>query len=110
MSPWDIAFFTAGEKWVKLPHVTPAQIGAAREIRKLFTGNLSTPILTYPPFPDNKGKFPGKEENYLRAQIARISATTQVSPAGYYQFEEGEDDEEEEGIVCVNEWVNCFLL
>ena len=78
--------------------MSAAQIVAARQIRKLFTGRLDTPILTYPPFPDNRNKFPGKEENYLRAQIARISATTHVSPAGYYQFEEGEDDEDEEGV------------
>lgn len=37
--------------------------------------------------------------NYLRAQIARISAGTQVSPAGYYMFEEEEEEEDEgEGI------------
>lgn len=36
--------------------------------------------------------------NYLRAQIARISAGTQVSPAGYYMFEE-EEEEEDEGEV-----------
>ena len=45
-------------------------------------------IISYPP-------FSGNEANYLRAQIARISATTQVSPQGYYIFEENEDDDEE---------------
>uniref|UniRef100_A0A2K6L5Q6 Radial spoke head component 4A n=1 Tax=Rhinopithecus bieti TaxID=61621 RepID=A0A2K6L5Q6_RHIBE len=37
--------------------------------------------------------------NYLRAQIARISAGTHVSPLGFYQFgeEEGEEEEEVEG-------------
>lgn len=82
--------FPAGEKWVKLPHVTPAQISASREIRKLLTGQLDTSMATYPP-------FPGKEENYLRAQIARITATTQISPQGYYQFEDEEEEEPEEG-------------
>lgn len=49
-------------------------------------------IVSYPP-------FPGNEMNYLRAQIARISAGTQVSPAGYYMFEEEEEEEDEgEGI------------
>ena len=39
--------------------------------------------------------------NYLRAQIARISAGTQISPAGYYMFEEEEEEEEEgEGQCC----------
>ncbi|KAJ3598874.1 hypothetical protein NHX12_032837 [Muraenolepis orangiensis] len=79
-----------GLPWLKLPAVTPAQINAARCIRKFFTGRLDAPISSYPP-------FPGLEANYLRAQIARISAGTQVSPLGFYQFaeEEGEDEPEE---------------
>ena len=78
-----------GLPWVKLPPVTPAQITAARHIRKFFTGRLDAPICSYPP-------FPGNEANYLRAQIARISAGTQVSPHGFYQFREEDEDEEEE--------------
>ena len=36
--------------------------------------------------------------NYLRAQIARISAGAQISPAGFFMFEEeGEEEEEGEG-------------
>ncbi|KAM5262569.1 radial spoke head protein 4 homolog A [Ctenodactylus gundi] len=79
-----------GRPWVKLPSVTPAQIVTARKIKKLFTGRLDAPIVSYPP-------FPGHENNYLRAQIARISAGTHVSPLGFYQFgeEEGEEEEEE---------------
>lgn len=82
-----------GRPWVKLPGVTPAQIVIARKIKKFFTGRLDTPIVSYPP-------FPGNESNYLRAQIARISAGTQVSPLGFYHFgeeEEGEEEEETEG-------------
>ncbi|XP_028365800.1 radial spoke head protein 4 homolog A isoform X1 [Phyllostomus discolor] len=81
-----------GRPWVKLPSVTPAQIVIARQIKKFFTGRLGTPIISYPP-------FPGDESNYLRAQIARISAGTHVSPLGFYQFseEEGEEEEEVEG-------------
>lgn len=45
-------------------------------------------IFTFPP-------FPGNEKNYLRAQIARISAATLISPMGYYTFGGGEDEEEE---------------
>ncbi|NXH86855.1 RSH4A protein, partial [Edolisoma coerulescens] len=78
-----------GKPWVKLPPVTPAQIVCARKIKKFFTGRLDAPIVSFPP-------FPGNEANYLRAQIARISAGTHVSPAGFYQFA-NEDDEEEEG-------------
>ncbi|KAK1337970.1 hypothetical protein QTO34_001074 [Cnephaeus nilssonii] len=78
-----------GRPWVKLPSVTPAQIVIARKIKKFFTGRLDSPIISYPP-------FPGNESNYLRAQIARISAGTHVSPLGFYQFGEEEGEEEEE--------------
>jgi radial spoke head protein 4A len=81
----------AGEEWRKLPHVTPAQIVAAKEIRKLFTGKLDAPVNSFPP-------FPGNEENYLRAQIARISATCQISPSGYFAFDEEEEQEDEEEV------------
>ncbi|XP_063233520.1 radial spoke head protein 6 homolog A [Bacillus rossius redtenbacheri] len=76
-----------GESWTMLPDVTPKQITVARKIKRLFTGNLSTEIHTSP-------SFPGTEMNYLRAQIARISAGTQVSPRGFYGA--GQDEEEEE--------------
>ncbi|XP_071961999.1 radial spoke head protein 6 homolog A-like [Antedon mediterranea] len=79
-----------GKAWTKLPPVTPAQIVCARQIKKFFTGRLDAPIISYPP-------FPGNEINYLRAQIARISAGTQISPLGFYQFDEEEEEEEEEG-------------
>ncbi|KAG8510945.1 Radial spoke head protein 4A [Galemys pyrenaicus] len=81
-----------GRPWIKLPSVTPAQIVIARKIKKFFTGRLDAPIISYPP-------FPGNESNYLRAQIARISAGTHVSPLGFYQLgeEEGEEEEEIEG-------------
>lgn len=78
-----------GLPWVKLPSVSPAQITVARQIRKFFTGRLDAPVVSYPP-------FPGVEANYLRAQIARISAGTQVSPHGFYHIPEEEGDEEEE--------------
>ncbi|KAG9478149.1 radial spoke head protein 6 homolog A-like [Eleutherodactylus coqui] len=79
-----------GAEWIRLPPVTPAQITTARKIKRIFTGNLQAPVITYPP-------FPGTEANLLRAQIARISAGTLVSPLGYYQFGEEEGEEEEEG-------------
>ncbi|XP_069500747.1 radial spoke head protein 6 homolog A [Ambystoma mexicanum] len=77
-----------GKPWVRLPLVLPAHITTARKIKKFFTGRLDAPIVSYPP-------FPGNESNYLRAQIARISAGTQVSPLGFYQFGEEEAEEEE---------------
>lgn len=58
-----------------------------------MTGRLDAPIITFPP-------FPGNESNYLRAQIARISATTHISPNGYYQTPEDEEEEEEGEGVC----------
>lgn len=79
-----------GLPWVRLPDVTPAQITVARQIRKFFTGRLDAPIVSYPP-------FPGNEANYLRAQIARISAGTHVSPLDFYLFRKDEGEEEEEG-------------
>ncbi|XP_019485045.1 PREDICTED: radial spoke head protein 6 homolog A [Hipposideros armiger] len=79
-----------GQPWTRLPHVTPIQIVQARKIKKFFTGHLDAPVVSYPP-------FPGNEANYLRAQIARISAATHISPLGFYQFGEEEGDEEEEG-------------
>ncbi|XP_055991569.1 radial spoke head protein 6 homolog A [Sorex fumeus] len=79
-----------GRPWTRLPHVTPLQIVQARKIKKFFTGHLDAPVISYPP-------FPGNEANYLRAQIARISAATLISPLGFYQFGEEEGDEEEEG-------------
>ncbi|NXU03619.1 RSH4A protein, partial [Buphagus erythrorhynchus] len=78
-----------GTPWVKLPPVTPAQIVCARKIKKFFTGRLNAPVVSFPP-------FPGNEANYLRAQIGRISAGTHVSPTGFYQFE-NEDEEDDEG-------------
>ncbi|XP_035504544.1 radial spoke head protein 4 homolog A isoform X1 [Scophthalmus maximus] len=78
-----------GLPWVKLPSVSPAQITVARQIRKFFTGRLDSPVHSFPP-------FPGNEANYLRAQIARISAGTQVSPQGFFQAGEEEGDEEDE--------------
>jgi radial spoke head protein 4A len=57
--------------WTKLPNCKPEEIAAARNIKKLLTGNLSANVVTHPP-------FPGKEEALLRAQIARINADTGI--------------------------------
>ncbi|KAJ8979717.1 hypothetical protein NQ317_015541 [Molorchus minor] len=83
-----------GEPWIQLPDLKPKHIRVSRQIIKSFTGNLEEPILTYP-------EFPGTEKDYLRSQIARISAGTQISPLGYYTFGgegggEGDEDEEAE--------------
>lgn len=74
----------AGE-WTKLPNVTPHQIIVARKLRRAFSGKLTAPVAGHPP-------FPGNESNYLRAQIALISAATVLAPSG--AFTEVEDDPE----------------
>lgn len=79
-----------GKPWIKLPPVTPAQISGGRKIKKFLTGRLDAPVVSYPP-------FPGNEANYLRAQIARISAGTHISPLGFYQFDDEEEEEDEDG-------------
>jgi len=73
-----------GGEFTQLPPVTPAQIKVSRQIKKFFSGNLDAEVSAYP-------IFPGKEANYLRAQIARIGAATVISPAGYFSL--GEDGE-----------------
>ena len=44
--------------------------------------------------------FPGKEAEYLRAQIARIAATTMVCPAGAFQASEEGALEKVEGFAA----------
>ncbi|XP_014477558.1 PREDICTED: radial spoke head protein 6 homolog A [Dinoponera quadriceps] len=78
------------DEWIELPAVTPQQIVIARQIVRYCTGNLETTIRSFPP-------FPGTEKNYLRAQIARISAATHISPIGAFTLAgELEDEEMEE--------------
>eukprot|EP00117_Sycon_ciliatum_P014925 scpid29995/ scgid14989/ Radial spoke head protein 4 homolog A; Radial spoke head-like protein 3 len=76
-----------GENWIRLPNASPQCISVARQIKKYFTGNLYAELTCYPP-------FPGQEAHYLRAQIARISAGTILSPVGYYAMPEEEEDDE----------------
>jgi len=62
----------------------PKDIQSARSIKVLFTGDLERTIYTNP-------FFTGKEKNYLRAQIARISFATSLAPAGVFKREDAED-------------------
>lgn len=64
------------EEWVRLPDAQPRQIAAALNIKRAFTGDLSAPV-------SSKAPFPGKEAEYLRAQIARISHATRIAPRGH---------------------------
>jgi len=72
-----------GGPLTQLPTVKPAHIKAARAIKKLLTGRLSSAVSAYP-------LFPGNEAAYLRAQIARIAHATVVAPGG--MFAAGEED------------------
>ncbi|XP_018650162.1 putative radial spokehead-l [Schistosoma mansoni] len=78
-----------GDDWVRLPDVTPEQIVTSRMIKYFCTGDLEAEINTFP-------TFPGVEKNFLRAQIARISGSTTISPINYYQFNEDEEEEQTE--------------
>ncbi len=71
--------------WTQLPSVTPEQIVTARQVRRFFTGDLAAPVLGFP-------RFPWGEAALLRAQIARIAASTTISPKGFYNTEGEEDD------------------
>ena len=73
------------ESWSQLPQVTCAQIVIATKFTRFLTGNLNAPVPSYPP-------FPGKEKDLLRAQIARISSSTSISPTGYFKIEDPEVD------------------
>ncbi|XP_025198167.1 radial spoke head protein 4 homolog A-like [Melanaphis sacchari] len=68
-------------KWIELESVEPHHIVEAKKIKRYFTGKLKNPINSFP-------KFNGLENEYLRAQIARISSSTQISPRGYYIIDE----------------------
>ena len=50
-------------------------------MKYLFTGNLEKLVVTNP-------HFPGKEKNLLRAQIARISFSTQLVTTGVFKVNE----------------------
>lgn len=73
-------------EWVELPDATPDTINLARKLKRIFTGEPETKIVSNP-------HFPGKEKELLRAQIARISQTTSIVPKGY--FKKQEDSERE---------------
>ncbi|ORX48989.1 hypothetical protein BCR36DRAFT_371054 [Piromyces finnis] len=77
-----------GGPWYRLADVIPEKLQLSRKIRKYFTGELNHEIISYPP-------FEGSEAQYLRCQIARISAATTICPAGYYVFdtEDGEPED-----------------
>lgn len=69
--------------WTELPLVRPEHIVTARKVRHMLTGDLEADVLTMP-------WFPGKEKHFLRAQIARISASTCLAVEGFLVEEPAE--------------------
>ncbi len=73
-------------EWVELPDATPTTIRLARQIKRMFTGNLDAEVVVNP-------HFAGKEKDLLRAQIARITQLHSFVPKGLYK--KAEDNEHE---------------
>ncbi len=64
--------------WTKLPDLKGEHVAAARKFKKALTGDLDAEVEAYP--------FFGEKERYLiRAQIARITASTVVVPKGIFK-------------------------
>lgn len=79
--------------WTKLPNIYPKHIIAARNIKKMLTGDLKAKVITHP-------HFPGDEMVLLRAQIARITADTVLCIGGFIKAnEDGEVEEDPEFVV-----------
>ncbi|KAJ4442662.1 hypothetical protein ANN_04251 [Periplaneta americana] len=92
----DVDSGDAKEQQKPLPPIPKSTYKPFPEVPAELSGEgVNKKILTFP-------AFPGKEKNYLRAQIARISAATQVSPLGFYQFSEEEEEVPEEEEVQLN--------
>lgn len=85
----------AGAEWTLLPDTTPQNINSARNINKLFTGDLDAHVVVHPPFHNVEGLH-GLEKEYLRAQLSRIVAATYIAPAGALERYENEEEEEED--------------
>lgn len=92
--------------WIELPPASPHQINVSRRIKKFLTGNVHASITSYPP-------FPGTERNYLSALIARISASTHISPRNFYRADEdnsSDDDDDDEADACLSEFSPLRVL
>jgi radial spoke head protein 4A len=80
----EFVYFVANDPaaaWTVLPDVTPHAIVSSRPIYKFLTGDLSAEVRAYPP-------FPGKENEYLRALIARIVHGTTLTAVNKFKMPE----------------------
>lgn len=82
--------------FTQLPDVSPEQIKASRNLKRMFTGDLDTIVGGHPPFPG------AKEAGLLRAVIGLITAETHVVANGLlvapdeenkFEVEQPEEDE-----------------
>ena len=91
-----------GAPWTALPNVRWDQLQSVGPIRKLLTGNLKAPFVSYPPFPGET------EAEYLRARIAYIAASTVLSPAGYFKAVDADPEalppQPDNGIAFSGDW------
>ena len=67
-------------EWKKLPDIKGEHVVAARKIKRMLTGELDAEVEAYP-------FFEAKEAYLIRAQIARITASTVIVPKGAYTEE-----------------------
>ena len=76
--------------WTQLPPVTRQQILIARKLKRFVSSDLESQVASHPP-------FPGTQKSFLRAQIARITSATLLSPAGFFDVsDDGEVTPSEE--------------
>ena len=67
-----------GAPWAALPNLMYYQLLAIPNNKRFLTGNLASPVNTFPPFPGST------EAEFLRAKIAHIAERTIMSPAGFF--------------------------
>lgn len=89
-----------GAPWIALPNLRLKQLLTVPYIKRLFTGNLSEPMATFPPFPGNT------EAEYLRAKIALIAERTVMSPAGFFTEHPADPEAKrlQNSIIPVGDW------
>ena len=86
----EYTYFVANQAhgpWTALPDLNPEDLETARQIKLSFTGQLDRQIITNP-------FYFKQEQNYLRAQIARIHHATKLVPAGRHKITEREEKSE----------------
>jgi len=72
------------EPWVRLPIARADHIVASREIKRVLTGKLDSAVTATP-------WFPGTEQHLVRSQIARITSSCTLAPAGFYEVMDPEE-------------------